>query len=62
MLIKKEHQQFVHNLKAIPGEFQHSLVILDIDKQKIRNVVGKTCAGRRKISLLKDVRFEMLFD
>ena len=31
------------------------LVIADVDKKKIRNVVRKTCAERRTISLLKDV-------
>ena len=35
-------------MKTIPGEFQHALVIADIDKRKIRNVVRKTCAERRK--------------
>ena len=30
-------------------------MIADIDKKKIRKVVKKTCAERRKISLLKDV-------
>ena len=43
-------------MKVIPGDFQHSLVITDIDKKKIRNVVKNTCAERRKISLLKDVK------
>ena len=43
-------------MKAIPGEFQHALVIADIDKRKIRKVVRKTCAERRKITLLKDVK------
>ena len=42
-------------MKAIPGEFQHALVIADIDKRKIRKVVRKTCAERIKITLLKDV-------
>ena len=41
---------------AIPEEFQHALVIVDIDKKRIRNVVKKACAERRKISLLKDVK------
>ena len=40
-------------MKAIPGEFQHALVIADIDKMKIRKVDRKTCAERRKITLLK---------
>ena len=43
-------------MQAIPGEFQHALVIADIDKKKIRKVVKRTCAERRKISLLKDVK------
>ena len=56
VLIKKEHRRFIHNLKEIPGEFQHAIVITDIDKRKIRKVVRKTCAERRKITLLKDVK------
>ena len=43
-------------MKAIPGESQHALVIADIDKKKIRKVVRNTCAERRKITLLKDVK------
>ena len=45
----------MQNSKTIPGEFQHSLVVVDIDK-KIGNVVRKTCTERRKISLLKGVK------
>ena len=54
--IKKEHQWFIQNVKAIPGEFQHTIVQADRDKNKIRNVVRKTCTERRKISLLKDLK------
>ena len=36
-------------MEVIPGEFQHALVIADIDKRKVRNVVRKTCAERRKM-------------
>ena len=47
MLIKKEHRRrFIKNVMAIRGEFQHALVIADIDKKKIDNVVRKTCAER----------------
>ena len=56
MLIEKEHRLFIQNLKAIPGEFQHVLVIADVDKRKIRKIERKTCAERRKITLLKDVK------
>ena len=30
VLIKKEHRQFILNVKAINGEFQHALVVADI--------------------------------
>ena len=56
VLINKEHGRFMQNVKAFPGEFQHALVIADIDKKKIRKVVRKACAERRKICLLKDVK------
>ena len=39
-----------------PWKFQNALVVVDIDKRKIRKVVKKTCVGRRKITLLKDVK------
>ena len=32
------------------------IVVTDIDKKKIRKVVRKTCAERRKISLLKGLK------
>ena len=53
VLIKKEYQRFIKNVKAIPGELKHVLVIADIDKWK---VVRKTCAEKRKITLLKDLK------
>ena len=48
VLTKKEHRQSIQNVKAIPGEFPHALVVVDIDKRRISNAVIKT-------SLLKDV-------
>ena len=34
----------------------------DIDKMKIRKVLRKTCAKRRKITLLKDVKMRKRFE
>ena len=48
-------------MKANPGKFQHALLIADIDKMKIRIVVRKACAERRKITLLKDVKIRRRF-
>ena len=52
VLIEKEHQRFIQNVRAIPGECRHALMIANIDRKKIRKVVRKTCAERRKIRLL----------
>ena len=45
-----------HKMNAIHGKLQPALVKTDKDKNKIMNVVRKTRAERRKISLLKDVK------
>ena len=50
VFINKEHQLLIQNVKAIPMEFQDGLVIADIDKKKIRNMVRKTYTERRLIS------------
>ena len=41
-------------MKTIHGEYQHALVVADVDKIKIRNLMRKTSIERRKISLQKD--------
>ena len=55
VLIRREHRRFLQNVEAISEEFQHMLVIADIDK-KIRNAVRKTIIKRRRLSLLRDVK------
>ena len=62
VLIKKEYRWFIRYVKAIPGAFQYALVIADIDMRKIRKVVRKTCAERRKITLLKDVKIRKQYE
>ena len=37
----------MQNVKAIPWEFQHALVVADIDRKKIRNVVKNTCTEKK---------------
>ena len=49
-------------MKAIHAEFQHALVRADMHETKIRKVVRKLCAERRKISLLKDVEIRKRFE
>ena len=62
VLLKIENRRFIHNVNAITRESQHVLVVADIDKKIIRNVVRKTCIGRRKRCLLKDVKIRKRFE
>ena len=64
VLIKKSTDGlYVCNVKAIPGEFQHALLVAYVDKKiYIRNVVKKTCAERRKIRLQEDVNIRKQFE
>ena len=43
VLTRNELQRFLQNMKAIAGEFQCSLMAVDIDIKKIRNAVRKIC-------------------
>ena len=47
MLINIEYRRSIQNAKAIPGKSQHLLVVADINKKKIRNVVRKTCTEKK---------------
>ena len=47
-------------MKPISGDFQHALVVADIDI-KIRNIVRKIGIERRKVSLLKNVKVRKQF-
>ena len=49
-------------MKAVNGKFHHALVVADIDKGKIKHAVRKTCADRRKISLLKELKIRKQFE
>ena len=53
IMLMKKHWWFLQNVKAIPEGSQHALMVADIDKKKIRNVVRKTHIKTRKINLLK---------
>ena len=52
----------IQNVKAIPGEFQHSLVVAHMDKKKMRNVVIRICTEKRKMSLLNDLKIRKRFE
>ena len=62
VLVGKASRKYLRDVKVIPGELQHRLVVVDLDKRKVRKVVRKETVQRRKVWKLKEeetrVRFE----
>ena len=54
MLIRKECQQLLQNVKAIPGWFQCMLMVADIDQKKARQVLIMMPTERTNTSTLKN--------
>ena len=41
VLVGKEKRKYLRDVKAIPGELQHRLVVVDVDEQKLKKSVKK---------------------
>ena len=39
VLVGKEKRKYLRDVKVIPGELQHRLVVVDVEKQKLKNRV-----------------------
>ena len=62
VLMGKENRKYLRDVKVIPGELQHRLVVTDLVKKKVKTVVSKKAIERRKVRKLKEddtrARFE----
>ena len=62
VLVGKGNRKYLREVKVIPGEFQHRLVVTDLVKKKVKKVVRKKAIERRKVWKLKEddkrARFE----
>ena len=62
VLVGKGNRKFLRDVKVIPGEPQHRLVVTDLVKRKVKKVVRKEAIERRKVWKLKEddtrARFE----
>ena len=60
VLVGKENRKYLRDVKIIPGEPVHRLVVTDLVKKKVKKVVRKKAIERRKVWKLKeyDTRFE----
>ena len=58
----RKNRRFIRNVMESPGKILHTLVIADMDKREISQVVTNTCAERRQITLLIDAKISKRFD
>ena len=62
VLVGKESRKYLRDVKVIPSELQHRLVVTDLVKKKVKKVVRKKAIERRKVWKLKEddtrARFE----
>ena len=49
VLVEKENRKYLRDVKVIPGELQHRLVVTDLVKKKVKKVVRKKAIERRKV-------------
>ena len=54
VLVGRQNRKFLKDVKAIPGELQHRLVIVDVDQRKLRRIVRKRMIEKRKVWKLKE--------
>ena len=63
VLVGKGNRKYLRDVKVIPGDIQHRLVVVDLVNKKVKNVVRKEAIiERRKVWKLKEddtrARFE----
>ena len=62
MLVGKKYRKYIRDVKVIPWELQHRMVVVDLDEKVLKKVVRKQRIIRRKIWKLNEnqtrVRFE----
>ena len=56
MLVGEKYRKYVRDVKVIPRELQHRLVVIDLDKKVLKKIVRKERIIRRKIWKLNENR------
>ena len=56
MLLEKKYRKYVKDVKMIPWELQHRVVVIDPDKKVLKKIVRKERIVRRKMWKLNENR------
>ena len=62
VLVGEKYRKYVRDVKVIPWELQHSLVIVDPDKRVLKKVVKKQRIIRKKIWKLNENQTRVSFE
>ena len=54
VLVGSQNRKFLKDVKSVPGELQHSIVIVDVDKKKLKKIVKKKKTEKRRVWKLKE--------
>ena len=54
ILVSKENRKFLKDVKVIPRELQHRLLVADVDKRKLNKVVKKESRVKCVVWKLKE--------
>lgn len=54
VLVAKDQRKYLRDVKVIPGELQHGLIVVNINRRKLKKVIRKNTIMRRKLWKLKE--------
>ena len=62
VLVGKEKREYLRDVKVIPGELQHRLVLVDVEKRKLRKSGKKSNRVRWRVWKLKEKEVKEEFE
>ena len=62
MLVGEKYRKYKRDVKVIPRELQHRLVVVDLDKMVLKKIMGKQRIIRGKIWKLNENRTRVRFE
>ena len=62
VLVGKEKRKYLRDVRVIPGELQHRLVVVDVEEQKLKKSVKKSKRVRWRMWKLKEKEIKEKFE
>ena len=62
MLVGEKYRKYIRDVKVIPWELQHRMVVIDLDEKVLKKIVRKERIIRRKSWKLNENRTRVRFE